>query len=151
MMMKPLAWRGNTDFYSGLLLSAIAVFALFYIRTLEIGTVRQMGPGYFPLGLALVLLGMGLILVVKGIFTGGSPVGEIHLKPLFFVLLSFVVYGVLVEHVGLIIAILAQVITAHFGSRETKLRESLIIGVVLALSSSVVFVWLLKIPVNLLP
>ena len=149
--MKPIAWRGNTDFFSGLLLAAIAVFALIYVRTLEIGTVLQMGPGYFPLGLSLILLGMGLVLIVRGVVSGGPPVETIHLRPLFFVLLSFALFGILVERAGLICAILAQVLVAHFGSRETRLVESLIIGVGLAAASSVLFVWLLKIPVSLLP
>ena len=149
--MKPIAWRGNTDFFSGLLLAAIAVFALIYVQSLEIGTVLQMGPGYFPLGLSLILLGMGLVLIVRGVVSGGPAVETIHLRPLFFVLLSFALFGILVERAGLICAILAQVLVAHFGSRETRLVESLIIGVGLAAASSVLFVWLLKIPVSLLP
>jgi len=48
--MKSMAWRGNVDFYSGVLLVAIATVALTYIRSLAIGTVLQMGPGYFPFG-----------------------------------------------------------------------------------------------------
>ena len=149
--MKPIAWRGNADFFSGLLLAAIAVFALIYVQSLEIGTVLQMGPGYFPLGLSLILLGMGLVLIVRGVVSGGPAVETIHLRPLFFVLLSFALFGILVERAGLICAILAQVLVAHFGSRETRLVESLIIGVGLAAASSVLFVWLLKIPVSLLP
>ena len=78
--MRSPTWRGNNnDFYSGLLLVTVATVALLYIRTLAIGTVLQMGPGYFPLGLALVLLGMGLCLVVKGLLTGEKPVGAFHL------------------------------------------------------------------------
>lgn len=149
--MKPFTWRGNTDFYSGLLLAAIAAFALVYVRTLDIGTVQKMGPGYFPLGLALILLGMGLVLIVKGALSGGPAVETIHVRPLFFVLLSFALFGVLVERAGLICAILAQVLVAHFGSRETRFTESLIVSVGLAAVSSVLFVWLLKIPVSLLP
>jgi putative tricarboxylic transport membrane protein len=151
MTMKPLAWRGNVDFFSGVLLSGIAIFALFYIRTLEIGTVLQMGSGYFPLGLALILLGMGLVLIVKGVLSGGPGVDTIYLRPLFFVLLSFALFGVLVERAGLICAILAQVVVAHFGSRETRLLESIVLAAVLAAVSSVLFVWILKIPVSLLP
>ncbi len=149
--MKPFAWQGNVDFFSGLLLSAIAVFALVYIRTLDVGTVLQMGPGYFPLGLALILLGMGLVLIARGIFVGGPAVEKFSVKPLFFVLLSFALFGILVEWAGLICAILAQVVVAHFGSRETRFTESLILGVLLAAASSVVFVWILKIPVSLPP
>jgi hypothetical protein len=149
--MKSLTWRGNIDFYSGLLLVAVAVVALLYIRTLAIGTVLEMGPGYFPLGLALVLLGMGLCLLVKGLLVSGPPVGMFYLRPLFFILLSFAAFGVLVERAGLILAILVQVAIAHFASRETTWRESSITGVALAATSAVVFVWLLKIPVELLP
>ena len=149
--MKLFAWRGNTDFYSGLLLAVIAAFALIYVRTLEIGTVQQMGPGYFPLGLALILLGMGVVLIAKGVLSGGPPIETIHLKPLFFVLLSFALFGVLIERAGLICAILAQVLVAHFGSREARLVESLILSAGLAAASSVLFVWILKIPVSLLP
>ncbi|MET0445634.1 tripartite tricarboxylate transporter TctB family protein [Tardiphaga sp.] len=149
--MKTIVQRGNTDFYSGLLLSAIAIVALFYIRTLAIGTVLDMGPGYFPLGLALILLGMGLVLIVKGLTTAGMPAGVVHLRPLFFILLSFAAFGLLIERAGLAIAILAQVAIAHFASRESTWRVSLITGVILAAMSSIVFVWLLKLPVNVLP
>ncbi|MDB5616778.1 tripartite tricarboxylate transporter TctB family protein [Tardiphaga sp.] len=149
--MKSLSWRGNIDFYSGLLLVAVAGVALLYIRTLAIGTVLQMGPGYFPLGLALVLLGMGGCLVVKGMLVDGLPVGIFHLRPMFFILLSFAAFGMLVERAGLILAILAQVAIAHFASCEAVARQSIITGIVLAAACTVVFVWLLKIPVGLLP
>ena len=150
--MRSPARRGhNTDFYSGLLLVAVATVALLYIRTLSVGTVLEMGPGYFPLGLALVLLGMGLCLAVKGLLSEGNPIGSFHLRPLICILLSFTAFGVLVERAGLIIAILAQVAIAHFASVETRWRQSLVTGVLLAAASAVIFVWLLKIPVDLLP
>lgn len=110
-----------------------------------------MGPGYFPLGLALILLGMGLCLVVKGLLVSGPPVGQFYLRPLFFILLSFATFGILVERAGLILAIVAQVAIAHFASRETIPRQSIITGIALAALSAVVFVWILKIPVSLLP
>jgi putative tricarboxylic transport membrane protein len=150
--MRSPGWRGhNNDLYSGLLLVAVAAVALLYIRTLAIGTVLDMGPGYFPLGLALVVLGMGVCLVLKGLLTGAKPIGDFHLRPLFFILLSFAAFGVLVERAGLLIAILAQVGIAHFASAETRWRQSLVTGVLLAAASAVVFVWLLKIPVGLVP
>ncbi len=149
--MKTVAQKGNTDVYSGLLLVAVAAVALLYIRMLTIGTVLDMGPGYFPLGLALIVLGMGLVLVFKGLTTAGLPVGAIHLRPLFFILLSFVAFGFLIERAGLLIAILVQVAIAHFASREATWRATAITGIAVAILSSVVFVLLLKIPVNILP
>ncbi|WP_371423487.1 tripartite tricarboxylate transporter TctB family protein [Tardiphaga sp.] len=149
--MKSLAQRGNSDFYTGLLLVVVAAVALLYIRTLTVGTVLEMGPGYFPLGLALILLGMGLVMIVKGLTTAGVPVGAVHLRPLFFILLSFAAFGLLVERAGLAISIVVQVGLAHFASRETTWLASVITAVALAIVSSIVFVWLLKIPVSVLP
>ncbi|MES2028205.1 MAG: tripartite tricarboxylate transporter TctB family protein [Pseudomonadota bacterium] len=149
--MKSLAQRGNSDFYTGLLLVVVAAVALLYIRTLTVGTVLEMGPGYFPLGLALILLGMGLVMIVKGLTTAGVPVGAVHLRPLFLILLSFAAFGLLVERAGLAISIVVQVGLAHFASRETTWLASVITAVALAIVSSIVFVWLLKIPVSVLP
>jgi putative tricarboxylic transport membrane protein len=149
--MKSIAQRGNSDFYTGLLLVVVAAVALLYIRTLTVGTVLEMGPGYFPLGLALILLGMGLVMIVKGLTTAGAPVGTVHLRPLFFILLSFAAFGLLVERAGLAIAILVQVGLAHFASRESTWQATAITAVALAIASSIIFVWLLKIPVSVLP
>src|SRR5437868_5249857 len=137
--MKSLAQRGNSDFYTGLLLVVVAAVALLYIRTLTVGTVLEMGPGYFPLGLALILLGMGLVMIVKGLTTAGVPVGAVHLRPLFFILLSFAAFGLLVERAGLAISIVVQVGLAHFASRETTWLASVITAVALAIVSSIVF------------
>ncbi len=149
--MKQFSWRGNTDFYSGILLIAISAFAINYVRTLSIGTVTEMGSGFFPMALATILAGMGVLLTIKGVVVGGAPVGKIHFRPLFFILLSFAVFGLLIELAGIIIAILGQVAIAHFASRETILRHSIITGVAVAAISAVVFVVLLQIPVKLVP
>jgi putative tricarboxylic transport membrane protein len=52
---------------------------------------------------------------------------------------------------GLIIAIVAQVAIAHFASTETKPLESVLFAVGLAAFSAIVFVYLLGIPMSLLP
>jgi len=54
---------------------------------------------------------------------GGSPVGQFHLRPLVFVLLSFAAFGVLIERAGLILAVLAQVAVAHYGLQRNHLSR----------------------------
>jgi Tripartite tricarboxylate transporter TctB family len=143
--------RGGVDFFSGLLLAAIASVAIIYIWQLEIGTTREMGPGFFPLGIAAILFAMGLFLCGRGVLVEGAAVDAIHLRPLGLILLSFLAFAVLVDRFGLIAAILAQVAVANFASTETSLLQSILFGFLLAAFSSVVFVWLLGIPVGLLP
>ena len=149
--MKRRIARGGVDFFSGLLLVAISSVAILYIWRLEIGTAREMGPGFFPLGIAAVLFAMGLFLCGRGVLVEGAAVGAIQIRPLGLILLSFFAFAVLIDRFGLIAAILAQVAVANFASTETSLLQSILFGILLAVFSSVVFVWLLGIPVSLLP
>lgn len=149
--MNSLGKRANQDVCTGALLMVIAIVALAYIRTLAIGTVLDMGPGYFPFGLATVLLGMGLILMIKGVLVGGAPVERFPMRPLFFILVSFAAFGALLERAGMVVAVLAQVGIAALASRETTVLETAVTAVGCAAATSVLFVWVLRMPVSVWP
>jgi Tripartite tricarboxylate transporter TctB family len=143
--------RGSTDFYSGLLLLVTAATAIWLISDLDIGSAHEMGPAYFPLMISVILAGMGLILMGKGLLVEGPSAGHIELRPMIFVLLSFIAFGVLIVPAGLILAILAQVAIGHFASTESRPLESLLFGLGLAAFSAVLFVYILRVPVSVLP
>lgn len=149
--MNRFSPRGGIDFYSGLLLVSVSICAIWLVSDLDIGSAREMGPAYFPLMVASILAAMGVFMMGKGLFVTGDTVRHFELRPLFFLLLSFVAFGVLIEPAGLVIAILVQVGIAHFASSETRPVESLLFAVGLAVLSAVLFVYLLGIPVELLP
>jgi putative tricarboxylic transport membrane protein len=149
--MKSVGRHVNDDVCTGALLAVVAMVALSYIRTLDVGTVLEMGPGYFPFGLAVMLLGMGLILIVKGVVIGGEPVERFHLRPLIFILASFAAFGFLLERAGMVIAVLAQVGIAALASRETTPVQTAVTAMACAAASSVLFVWILRIPVRVWP
>lgn len=149
--MHRLAPRGGIDFYSGLLLIAVAGVAIWLVSDLDVGTTREMGPGYFPLMVAVLLGGCGLVMTVRGLLRAGPGVDHFELRPLVLVLLSFVAFGALIRPAGLLIAILAQVGIAHFASSEARPIESLLFGLGMAAFSAVLFVYLLRVPVSVLP
>lgn len=149
--MNRTFWRGNIDFYCGLLLLSIAALAIWLVSELDFGTAREMGPAYFPLVVAGLLGAMSLFMVVRGIVRPEGEMAPIEIRPLFFILLSFLAFGLLIVRGGLVLAILAQVGLAHFASPETRVVETILFALGLALFSSVVFVYLLGIPVSLLP
>ena len=56
--------RSNDDLRAGLVFIAIAVFfAVTAARTLQVGTVSMMGPGFFPL---LVSVALAMLVMVFG-------------------------------------------------------------------------------------
>jgi putative tricarboxylic transport membrane protein len=143
--------RGGVDFWSGLLLVAIASAALFYISSLEIGTALDMGPGYFPLMIAAVLAVMGAVLVVRGLAVEGPEVPPMNLRAGALILGSFLVFALLLDRFGLVVAILAQTVVASFASRESVLWQSLLFGAAMAAGSVALFIWLLGLPVEVWP
>lgn len=149
--MNRFAPRGGIDFYSGLLMVVIAALAAWLVSDLDLGSTREMGPAYFPLMVALLLGGIGAVLMGRGLLAPGVPVGHFELRPLFFVLASFVAFALLIRPAGLVVAILAQVGIAHFASIEARPVESLLFGLALAAVSAILFVYLLGIPVSIFP
>lgn len=143
--------KGEVDFYSGALLVGIAGVALWYISGLEIGTPARMKTGFFPFAIAVILGLMGLFLVVRGLVMKGPRVETIFLRPLAMVLLSVAAFAILIDRLGLVVAILAQVAVASFAPHKVSVAESLLVGVALAAISVIMFVWLLGVPMKTFP
>ncbi|MYZ49117.1 tripartite tricarboxylate transporter TctB family protein [Propylenella binzhouense] len=149
--MRSNSVRGAVDFYSGLLLAVLAVAAIFLLRDLEIGTASDMGPGYFPVAISIVLLAVGVFLIGRGLVLDGPQVSGMNWRPILFVSLSLLAFALLVDRAGLPIAIVAQVAIATLGSSERSFLQSLLFGIALAAASSVIFVRLLGVPMRLFP
>lgn len=149
-MIHPF-WKSDLDFFSGLLLLGIALVALWFISGLEIGTARAMKTGFFPLGISLVLAGMGFVLVVRGLLLEGPRMEPLFLRPLVLISLSAAVFALCVDRLGLAIAVLAQVVIAGFAPQKPAPLESLLVGLALAVFAVALFIGILSLPMKILP
>ena len=81
------------DLLFGLFLIAVAGIALAATRTLSGGTAADMGPGYMPRAIAIMLLAFGLWFSIRGLrrpFVGIAPV---RLQPLLAITASVAVFA----------------------------------------------------------
>ena len=141
--------RKPKDFFLGLIFAGIAAGVVVYSRQYELGTARQMGPGYLPLVLGLLLGGFGVFLLVFSFFGEREPGEAVDMRPSILVLASIALFGLLIRPAGMIVSILVLVIVAGFAHRSRKLVPLLLYAVALAAGCVVVFPWLLgqQIPV----
>ena len=153
--------RNQKDFAAGLLFAAIGTAFAICAREYSIGTSASMGPGYFPLMLGIILAIIGVVLAVKS-FRGEHPEGRIGawaIKPLFFVILANLLFGVLLgglptiglPSMGLMVAIFVLTVVAARAGSEFALKEALILGVILAIGSYLLFVVMLSLPFQVWP
>lgn len=125
-----------------------SIWSTFY----KIGVASNMGPGYFPLLISVVLMVLGLANIFKSITTNEQRVPiNLASRPLFFILLANILFGLLLPVAGLVVSIFVLVVVASFAMHGTKLKEILIIGLVLSILSCSVFIWALSMPIPILP
>ena len=151
--MKALI-KNPRDFWAGVMFIVFGcLFAGVALSTYKMGTAARMGPGYFPfvLGSILVILGAIITLTSFRRKNKGPGVDKFYWKPVFWVLGSIVMFGLLLKIIGALLAGILVVVLSGFGSTEFKLRDVLLLGVGLTVFCAAVFVWGLGLPIPLCP
>ncbi len=119
---------------AGLFFMAVAGAALWISRDYPIGTAVRMGTGYIPRMLCWLLLLLGAFVLAQGLFAGaGESAAEPgqRRRPLVFIPLSLLVFGVAIERLGLVLATLLLVAVASLAGREFRPLETLVTAAIL--------------------
>ena len=143
--------RHPRDFWSGVLFIAIGVFAVAYGSRYTLGTAARMGPGYFPRILGILLVVLGAVLALRGAKIDGEKLVAWKLRPTSVVLGSVVLFGLIVQPVGLALSTVILIVLASAASHEFRPREALVSGVLLASLAVSVFVVGLKLQLPIWP
>lgn len=154
--------KNQKDFFAGLLYLVIGIAFAWGATNYSIGSAARMGPGYFPLVLGIVLAIIGAIIMFQAMVLetpDGNPIGRWAWKPLFFIILSNFLFGILlggwpllgIPAMGLIIAIYALTFVAALAGSEFKFIEVLIVATLLAVGSWVAFIWGLNLQFQVWP
>ena len=143
--------RSQGDFWCGLLFVAVGIAVMVLARDYRIGTAARMGPGYVPTLLGGLLTFLGLTLSVPALFRDGEAFPRLHLRPLIVILISVAVFGLALEYLGFVIAVVALVLVGGFADPELKPVESAAVAAFLVVFSVGIFWGLLGLPLNLWP
>jgi hypothetical protein len=148
------------DVLAGLLFMGVAAGGLWVARDYPVGTAARMGTGYMPRLLLLTLLGLGALILVSGLLKGErAPEGGISSeapagaawRPIVFVTLSLVVFGLALERLGLVVSILLLTGIGAVAGRGMRPLETAIAMLVLATLCWLVFIVGLSLTIPLWP
>ena len=139
--------KNTKDFCAGIIFLLFGIATMFLATNYQIGTAARMGPGYFPFALGGMMTVLGLIILGKSLtpHARAEKIAPIHFRPVFFVLLAIVLFGLLLLSFGLVFSTVMLVILSSLASYEFKLRDAIFTSVVLLIISLAVFVYFLQI------
>ena len=147
--------KSQKDFFSGVMFMAVGIAFAWGATNYKIGDGARMGPGYFPLLLGVLLAVLGAVITFKAMVVetvDGDKIGSWAWKPLFFIILANLMFGLMLGGLpsikfpafGLIVAIYALTFIAANAGEEFKFKEVLVLASVLAIMSYLAFIVLLK-------
>jgi hypothetical protein len=139
------------DTVAGLMFAAWGGAALYFGRSYHVGAAYEMGPGYFPTVLGWALIGIGAIIAINGLAKFGQALEPLPLRAMIFISCAFLLVAVLIERLGLLITGPLCMLLAAFGTREFRTREQVAAALVFSFFAVAVLIWLLKLPLPLLP
>jgi len=140
------------DSFGGALVALIGAGAMFMSRQYTIGSLREMGPGFFPMALGCILVVIGLALTLRGWIavpdreSGGFRSDWRGWAAILGGLVAFMGIG---DHGGLLPATFAVVAVSAMADRSNSWRDALGLATALVVVCLVLFHWILQVQLPL--
>lgn len=112
---------------------------------LSIGTLTRIGPGFFPTGLGLLILVLGLLTIFEKDDIG---VARNSLRALVFISLAILAFAVTVEPLGLIVATAGVVLLTSLAHGRPSIGTVAVVTAALSVVGILLFITMLRIPLN---
>lgn len=142
--------RSPQDLLAGLVLIAIAVFALWASGNLSQGRLGAVGPGLMPRATAVLVGLVGAAVVLVAFIAPGPRLERWSLRGPVFVCLALLAFAVTIRWMGLVVAGPLVAIVGSAASPETRIKEILIFGIAVTLFSIALFKYVLNLPIPVL-
>jgi hypothetical protein len=145
--------RNQKDFAAGLIYvvtgAAFSLGALNY----KLGEAARMGPGWFPFWVGVLLAAVGVATAAAGLRPHAAEEAIKRPEPatLGWILGAVVLFGLLLQPLGLVISLAVLVIVSSLGSHEFRWKGALLNTLVLILFSVGVFIKGISLQISLWP
>ncbi|MCS0504297.1 tripartite tricarboxylate transporter TctB family protein [Ancylobacter mangrovi] len=131
----------SSDFLTGLLFCGLGAVAIIIGSSYPIGTASRMGAGYFPLMISSGLVLLGGILIIRSFLVETAEVGHVDFRPLLMLVVSILLFGLLIESWGFLVAGVLVVVGARVAGRHYAPLETALLAVGLAVFCLLLFVY----------
>ena len=136
--------RDKIDLICGAAVGALGLFALVTSLGWDFGSMRRIGPGVFPALTGVVLMGLGLAIAL---FDRSAPDDDapapVNLRGFALVVAGLMAFTVLIKPAGMVPAVWAAVVLSAQADPSARLRDTVIVAVVMTAIALGLFIHLL--------
>lgn len=143
--------KSPNDLVFATALILLAAVLYWPISELRMGTSLRMGPGYMPTVLCGLIAVTAAGILLRVFFVPGEALKSWPMRPLICVFGGLLLFGLLLERTGMLIAMPVLVALVSAGDRDARWHEVAVLAVALTLFSAGVFVTALRLPIDLWP
>ena len=129
--------KDTADIIGGILILAVGIFAVIHSQQYDLGHLRQMGPGFFPTAIGVILIVLGVFITLPALMRHGPSV-KVNYKGFLWVMLSIFVFGFSLDPLGLPIAVVLAIIAAT-GASTLAWRTKFVLALCVALITYLIF------------
>ena len=146
--------KSEKDFWSGLIFILVGAAFAYGATNYSFGSSARPGPAYFPFGLGVLMSILGAMVLFKALtfeVEGGDKIGPWAWKPLVMITGTVAIFGWMLPHMGMFVALPILVIVAAMAGDQFHWKDALVISVVLTAGCWFIFIWGLKLTIPLWP
>ena len=136
----------KTDAAAGLLFIVVGVVFGVQALGMELGTALRMGPGYFPLVLAGLLIVLGGFIVAGSFRSVADDMSAHAWRGMLFILPAPVFFGLTVRGLGFVPSIFLTTLIAALASLKMRLPAALLLSLGVTIFCTLVFSYALGLP-----
>jgi hypothetical protein len=144
-VLVPAARRALKDILAGSIFIALGLAFALGSLAYDIGTPLRMGPGYVPLVLGILQIGLGAAVIVKGFIAGeGDDIGGLDWRAMILITAAVLFFGITVRGLGVVGALFGATLLAALARSQTSWRMAVVIAIGITALSIVIFIVALR-------
>lgn len=137
---------------AGILFVALGAGVTLMSLNYSMGSLRNMGPGFLPFWLGLLLAGLGVAAIIQGALAQRDDTRlSIEPRQLIFVIAAIVSFGLLITTLGMFLSVMVMTLIGSFALNGFGTRDRLLAALALAVLAWLIFHYVLGLPLPLWP
>jgi hypothetical protein len=143
--------RSAQDYVGGIVLMALALFALWASSDLQGMRGFSFGAGTAPRMFGGLLVALGAGIALTGLLTDGPGMAHYAWRGPLFVMISIVFFALAIRPLGVVVTAFTSFLISAMGTHETRWIEAIIVGACLTLGCALLFPYVLGLPMPMFP